>query len=39
VATPDRRADAIRPNVLFAADTIGCRPDEVNQLGGAGFDF
>jgi starch synthase (maltosyl-transferring) len=33
------RADAIRPNVLFAAETLGCRPDEVHQLGGAGFDF
>ncbi len=33
------RADAIRPNALFAAETLGCRPDEVYQLDGAGFDF
>jgi starch synthase (maltosyl-transferring) len=33
------RADAIRPNVLFAAETLGCRPYEVAQLSDAGFDF
>ena len=29
----------IRPDSLFAAETLGCRTEEVEQLGSAGFDF
>lgn len=30
---------AIRSDSLFAAETLGCRPDQVEQLRPAGFDF
>jgi starch synthase (maltosyl-transferring) len=29
----------VRPDVLFVAETLGCRPDEVEALRSAGFDF
>jgi len=32
------RARTIRPGVLFVAETLGCRPDEVQALADAGFD-
>jgi starch synthase (maltosyl-transferring) len=32
-------ARAVDPGVLFAAETLGCRPDEIAQLGDAGFDY
>jgi starch synthase (maltosyl-transferring) len=32
-------ARPIRPDSLFAAETLGCRIEEVEQLGSAGFDF
>jgi starch synthase (maltosyl-transferring) len=31
-----RRIDS---QALFAAETLGCRPEEVEQLGNAGFDY
>jgi starch synthase (maltosyl-transferring) len=29
----------VAPDTLFAAETLGCRPEEVAQLGCAGFDY
>ncbi len=30
---------AVRPDAIFFAETLGCRPDEVMALRDAGFDF
>jgi len=32
-------AREIRPDAVFAAETLGCRPHEVEALAGAGLDF
>lgn len=32
-------ARAVRPNTVFAAETLGCSFEEVTQLAGAGFDY
>lgn len=32
-------ARAVRPNCLFAAETLGCTPEQVLALRGAGFDY
>jgi len=34
-----RNAQARRPGTLFCAETLGCRPHEVQALHGAGFDL
>jgi len=36
VISAARRVDS---QALFAAETLGCRPEEVEQLGDAGFDY
>jgi starch synthase (maltosyl-transferring) len=33
------QARAVRPDVLFAAETLGCRLPEIEQLRPAGFDY
>jgi starch synthase (maltosyl-transferring) len=32
-------ARELAPDAVFAAETLGCRPEEVAQLGSAGFDY
>jgi starch synthase (maltosyl-transferring) len=32
-------ARAVRPNTVFAAETLGCSLGDVTQLAGAGFDY
>ena len=32
-------ARSLDPNVLFTAETLGCKLDEIAQLGDAGFDY
>jgi|SRR5579872_2557545 len=32
-------ARALEPETLFVAETLGCRPDQVEQLAVAGFDY
>lgn len=33
------RAEAREPDAVFLAETLGCTPEEVAALGGAGFDY
>lgn len=33
------RARAVAPEVLFVAETLGCRLEEIRALDGAGFDY
>jgi starch synthase (maltosyl-transferring) len=32
-------ARSVRPDCVFCAETLGCTPDEVRALAGAGFDY
>jgi starch synthase (maltosyl-transferring) len=34
-----RRAQALRPETVFVAETLGCQLEEMEALGQAGFDF
>ncbi len=34
-----REARTVRPDCVFVAETLGCTPDQVLALRGAGFDF